>query len=197
MDPDTSAVRKIIPLQYNPDSISRSLTPQRLAVGEQTDALRITRPAEETYTLDVELDATDFLEAQDDLSITEGLQPALSVLETIVYPPSSRLIANNELASSGALEIIPIEGPLVLFIWSKNRVMPIQITAFSITEEAFDANLNPIRAKINLGMKVMTMDDFGFDHKGGSLYLAYQKQKEQLAGKYKPGDLGELGINEI
>lgn len=197
LDPDTSAVQKIIPLQYNPESISRSLTPQRLAVGEQSDALRLTGPAEETYTLDVELDATDFLEVKDDQSIADGLQPALSVLETIVYPPSSRIIANNELAASGVLEIIPIEGPLVLFIWSKNRIMPVQITTFSITEEAFDVNLNPIRANINLAMKVMTMDDFGFDHKGGSLYLAYQQQKEQLAGKFKPGDLGALGINQI
>lgn len=195
--PDTFAVEKIIPLQYNPESISRSLTPQRLAVGEQSDALRLTGPAEEIYTLDVELDATDFLEVKDDQSIAEGLQPALSVLETIVYPPSSRLIANNELAASGVLEIIPIEGPLVLFIWSKNRIMPVQLTTFSITEEAFDVNLNPIRASINLAMKVMTMTDFGFDHKGGSLYLAYQQQKEHLAGKYKPGDLSALGINQI
>ncbi len=197
LDPDTSAVKKIIPLQYNPESISRSLTPKRLAVGEQSDALRLTAPPEETYTLDIELDATDFLEVKDDQAIEDGLQSALSILETIVYPSSSELIANNNLAASGTLEIIPIEGPLMLFIWSKNRVMPVQITTFTIAEEAFDVNLNPIRAKINLVMKVMTIDDLGFDHKGGSLYLAYQKQKEQLASKYKPGDLGALGINDI
>ena len=75
--------------------------------------------------------------------------------------------------------------------------MPVQITTFTIAEEAFDVNLNPIRAKISLALKVMTIDDLGFDHKGGSLYLAYQKQKEQLASKYKPGDLGALGINDI
>ena len=197
LDSDTSAVQKIIPLQYNPESISRSLTPKRMAVGEQSDALRLTAPPEEIYTLDIELDATDFLEVKDDQAIENGLQSALSILETIVYPKSSELIANNELAASGALEIIPIEGPLMLFIWSKNRVMPVQITTFTIAEEAFDVNLNPIRAKIGLALKVMTVDDLGFDHKGGSLYLAYQKQKEQLAVKYKPGDLGALGINDI
>ena len=197
LDPDTSAVQKIIPLQYNPESISRSLTPKRLAAGEQSDALRLTAPPEETYTLDVELDATDFLEAKDDQAIADGLQSALSILETIVYPNSSELIANNNLAASGTLEIIPKEGSLMLFIWSKNRVMPVQITTFTIAEEAFDVNLNPIRAKVSLAMKVMTIDDLGFDHKGGSLYLAYQKQKEQLASKYKPGDLGALGINDI
>ncbi len=197
LDANTSAVQKIIPLQYNPESISRSLTPQRLATGEQTDALRLTGPPEETYTLDVVLDATDFLEVKDDNAISDGLQSALSILETIIYPKSSELIANNNLAASGSLEIIPIEGPLMLFIWSKNRVMPVQITTFSITEEAFDVNLNPIQAKINLAMKVLTVDDLGFDHKGGSLYLAYHQQKEQLAKKFQSGSLGALGVNEI
>ena len=197
LDPDSSVVQKIIPLQYNPESISRSLTPQRLTNGEQSDALRLIAPPEEAYTLEIELDATDFLEEKDDQAIENGLQPALAILETIIYPKSSNLIANNALANAGTLEIIPIEGPLVLFIWSKNRVMPVQFNEFSITEEAFDVNLNPIRAKINLGMKVLTMNDLGFDHKGGSLYLAYQKQKEQLAQKFKSGSFGTLGINNV
>jgi len=197
LDPHTSAVQQIIPLQYNPESISRSLTPKRLVNGEQADAMRLTGPPEETYTVDIELDATDFLETKDKKTIAEGLQSALSILETIIYPKSSDLISNNKLANSGALEIIPTEGALMLFIWSKNRVMPVQITTFSITEEAFDVNLNPIRAKINLTMKVMTVDDLGFDHKGGSLYLAYHQQKEQLATKFASGTLSTLGINEI
>ncbi len=197
LDPDTSAVEKIIPLQYNPESISRSLTPKRLSNGDQTDALRLTGPPEETYTLEVELDATDFLEVKDEQALEDGLQSALSILETIIYPKSSELISNNNLANSGSLEIIPIEGPLMLFIWSKNRVMPVQITTFSVTEEAFDVNLNPIRAKISLAMKVMTVDDMGFDHKGGSLYLAYHQQKEQLADKFNSGALGALGVNQI
>ena len=197
LDPDTAVVRQIIPLQYNPETISRSLTPQRFSTGEQTDALRLKAPPEETYTLKIELDATDFLEVKDDQHIADGLQSALSVLETIIYPKSSRLIRNNQLANFGSLEIIPIEGPVVLFIWSKNRVMPVHITTFSIAEQAFDVNLNPIRAEIDLALKVLTVDDFGFDHKGGSLYLAYQQQKEQLAQKYKPGGLGALGIHTI
>jgi len=197
LDSATSAVEKIIPMQYNPETITRALTPKRLATGEQSDALRLTGPPEETYSLDIELDATDFLEAKDDQAIADGLQSALSILETIIYPKSSQLISNNSLAASGTLEIIPIEGPLVLFIWSKNRVMPVQITTFSVTEEAFDVNLNPIIAKISLAMKVLTVDDLGFDHKGGSLYLAYHKQKEQLALKFKSSSLGALGVNDI
>jgi hypothetical protein len=198
LDPHTSAVQKIIPLQYNPETITRSLQAKRPGEGaDQSEALRLAGPPVESYTLEAELDATDMLEAKDSQTMEEGLQPALAVLETIVYPPSSRLTANNALTMSGMLEIIPAEGPLVLFVWSKNRVMPVELTDFSITEEAFDANLNPIRAKINLGMRVLTVRDLGFEHKGGSLYLAYQKQKEQLAKKFKSGSPGTLGQNQI
>jgi hypothetical protein len=198
LDPATSAVLKIIPLQYNPETVTRSLTAQRLAEGaSKADALRLTGPPEETYKVDVEFDATDMLEVSDKQTLELGIQPALTVLEKIVYPESSRLSSNNSMASSGVLEIIPMESPLVLFIWSKNRVVPVQLTEFSITEEAFDTSLNPIRAKVSLSMRVLTVRDLGFEHKGGSLYMAYQKQKEQLAGKFKPGELGALGHNSI
>ena len=55
------------------------------------------------------------------------------------------------MANAGTLEIIPLEQPLTLFVWSKSRVVPVRLTEFSITEEAFDPNLNPIRAKVSLG----------------------------------------------
>lgn len=198
LDPNTSAVLKIIPMQYNPETVTRSLQAQRLAEGaSQADALRLTGPPEESYKVDVELDATDLLEVNDRQTLELGIQPALTVLEKIVYPESNRLTSNNALASAGILEIVPMESPLVLFIWSKHRVVPVQLTDFSITEEAFDANLNPIRAKISLSMKVLTVRDLGFEHKGGSLYMAYQKQKEQLANKFTPGSLATLGQNSI
>ena len=120
--------------------------------------------------------------------------PPLAVLEMIVYPTSARLQANNALAQNGTLEIVPMQAPLTLFIWSKNRIVPVRLTEFSITEEAFDTALNPIRAKISLGMRVLSVDDLGFDQKGGSLYMAYQQQKEKLATKSSGGTLSTLGL---
>jgi hypothetical protein len=84
-----------------------------------------------------------------------------------------------------------------LFVWSKNRVVPVKLTEFSITEEAFDVNLNPIRAKVSLGMRVLSVNDLPFTHKGSSLFLAYQQQKENLAKKAAGGNLNALGINGI
>ena len=90
-----------------------------------------------------------------------------------------------------------MEAPLSLFVWSKNRVLPVRITELSVTEEAFDPNLNPIRAKVSLGMQVLSIDDLGFDHRGGSLFMSYLQQKEALAAKHQGGTFGALGIGGI
>jgi len=200
IDPDTSAVQRIISLQYNPEKLTRTL--KGSTVGEDSDrsqALRLKGAPVETYKLDVVIDAADQLEFPDkNEEVKEyGIAPLLCALEVIVYPESSQLLANNSLAASGTLEILPTEAPLTLFIWSKNRVLPVRLTDFSITEEAFDPNLNPIRAKVSLGMRVLSVNDLGFDHKGGSLYMAYQQKKEQLATKFKQGTLSTLGVGEI
>jgi hypothetical protein len=202
IDPDTSAVRRIISLQYNPEKLTRTL--KGSTVGEDSDrsqALRLKGAPVETYKLDVVIDAADQLEFPDKKEneeiIQNGITPLLCALETIVYPESSQLLANNSLAASGTLEILPTESPLSLFIWSKNRVVPVRLTDFSVTEEAFDPNLNPSRAKVSLGMRVLSVNDLGFEHKGGSLYMTYQQKKEQLAKKFKQGTLGTLGVGGI
>jgi hypothetical protein len=200
IDPQTSAVRRIIALQYNPDTLTRSL--QIKGVGESADrseALRLKGPPVETLKLDAEIDATDQLEFPDQnrTTIEFGVQPQLAALEIIVYPTSRQLSFNNNLARQGILEIAPMETPLTLFIWSKSRIMPVRLTEFSITEEAFDVNLNPIRAKVSLGMRVLSVDDLGFTHKGGSLFIQYLQQKEQLATLSAAGTFGTFGIGGI
>jgi hypothetical protein len=82
-------------------------------------------------------------------------------------------------------------------VWSKQRVLPVLLTELSVTEEAFDPNLNPIRAKVSLGMRVLSVDDLGFEHKGGSLFMNYLQGKETLSRKYSSAQLNTLGIGEI
>lgn len=198
LNQSTSAIEKIIPLQYNPDSITRTLQSQDAGDNSsRSEALRLTGPPIETIKLEAEIDATDKMETGDASTAEFGIQPRLAVLETLLYPRSEQLNSNNNLAASGTLEIMPMESPLTLFIWNKNRIIPVRITEFSITEEAFDPMLNPIRATINLGMRVLSVDDFGFNHKGGNLYMSYHQAKENIAAKYASGSLQELGINSI
>ena len=200
IDPDSGAVRRIIALQYNPDTLSRTLQIKALSEGgDRSEALRLTGPPVETIKIDVEIDATDQLEFpdQNQTATQLGLHPQLAALETIVYPTSDQLQSNNSLAQAGTLEIIPVQAPLTLFVWSKNRVLPVRLTDVSVTEEAFDPSLNPIRAKVSLGMRVLSVNDLDFDHRGNSLFMAYLQQKERLAAQSQAGALNALGINRI
>ena len=199
VEPESARVERVISLQYNPETLTRTLQPKTLGEGDRSEPLRLTGPAAETLSLEAEIDAADQLETPRDHANTVqyGIQPQLALLEALVHPTSRQLLDNSSLADAGTLEIAPMESLLALFVWSKSRVVPVQVSSFSITEEAFDPALNPIRAKVSLSLKVLTVDDFGFNHKGGSLFMAYLQTKEQLAAKVSPVDLGRLGIGAI
>lgn len=202
LDPDSFNVlpNGIIALQYNPDTLSRSLKIKGADEGgDRSEALRLTGPPVETFKLDAEIDATDQLEQPDQNpnAAQYGIFPQLAALETLVYPTSTTLQNNFSLAQQGTLEIMPMMAPLSLFVWSASRIVPVRLTDFSITEEAFDPQLNPIRAKVSLGMRVLSIDDLNFTDKGGSLYVAYQQQKESFAKLNQPGTFSALGIRGI
>ena len=63
--------------------------------------------------------------------------------------------------------------------------------------EAFDPALNPIQAKVSLTLRVLTVDDLGFDHTGGSVYMGYLQAKERLAKKAADGGFSALGIKGV
>ncbi|HEY6907855.1 MAG TPA: hypothetical protein VI356_00680 [Myxococcales bacterium] len=201
VDPDTLAVRAVIALQYNPDSLTRTLQVRGVAGegGDRLDALRLTGPPAETIKLDAEIDAVDQLEHPESNpnAVRFGIHPLLAALETLVYPSSAQIKADDALARRGTIEIAPMQAPLALFVWSPFRVLPIHLTEFSITEEAFDPQLNPIRAKVTLGFRVLTVLDLPFDHKGTGLFLAYQQQKERFAGLGSGSAVTPLGISRI
>jgi hypothetical protein len=201
IDAETAVVKRVIALQYNPDTLSRTLQVQAFSgdSGDRSEAMRIKGPPVETIKLDAEIDATDQLEFPDKNpdATRVGILPQLAALETIVYPTTAQLSSNNALANSGVLEIVPMQAPLSLFVWSQNRILPVRLTDFSITEEAFDPALNPIRAKVSLGMRVLSVNDLGFDHKGGNLFMTYLQKKEQLAARSAAAAITSLGITGI
>jgi|SRR5688572_13987654 len=198
LDPVSGAVQRVIALQYNPETLSRSLTPQVVTgdAADRSDALRLKAPPIETFKLDAFIDATDQLEFPDQhrAAVEVGILPQLAALEIIVYPPSDQMQLNHTLSMAGTLEIAPTIAPLTLFVWSKSRVVPVRFTDFSVVEEAFDPSLNPIRAKVSLGLRVLSVQDLGFDGKGGSLFMVYQQQKERFAQQAAPATLATLGL---
>jgi hypothetical protein len=200
LDPDkfTVLTNGIIALQYNPDSLSRTFKIKGAEEGgDRSEALRLAGPPVETIKLDAEIDAADQLEVADSNTLQYGILPQLSALETLVYPSSGTLQSNFELAGRGTLEIMPILAPLPLFVWSANRIVPVRLTDLSITEEAFDPTLNPIRAKVSLGMRVLSIDDLNFADKSGGLYMSYQRHKEFMAQLNQFGTFNSLGIRGI
>jgi hypothetical protein len=203
MDPGTSRVLRVIAMQYNPDTLTRTIQAQGAGGegGDRLEALRLKGPPNETLKVDVDIDATDQLEQpstpEGDQATKLGIAPHLAVLETLVYPSSGAVAAADAEAGSGTLEIAPLEMPLTLFVWSRQRIVPVRITEFSVTEEAFDSVLNPIRAKVSLGMRVLTTTDLGLSHKGGAIYFAHHQLKERLAAMAAAGQLSNLGVQAL
>jgi len=200
MEPDSGKVIRIISLQYNPDTLTRTFQVQ--AYGESADrseALRLKSSPVETIKLEAEIDATDQLEfpKQHPKIVQHGIHGQLAALEAMLYPSSEALQNNHNQAGRGVLEIVPMEAPLSLFVWSKHRAVPVRVSEFSVTEEAFDPMLNPIRAKISLGLRVLSVNDLGFDHRGGSLFMSYLKNKEALAGMAGSATLNSLGLEGL
>ncbi len=173
----------IIIFQYNPDTLTRRLTAQTTGSdnADRGEVLRLKGPPQETINLEVEIDAADQLEQSQPTALTMGILPTLASLEMLLYPKSSVAIANEVLAAAGIIEVIQPEAPLTLFVWGTQRVLPVRLTEFSITEEAFDPILNPIRAKVNLGMRVLNYQDLGLTSVGGSIFMAHQIVKEVMA----------------
>lgn len=199
VDADTGKALRIVTLQYNPDTLTRSL--QIKGVGgdssEFSESMRLKGPPVESIKLEAEIDATDKLADADAQAVELGLHAQLALLETLVYPSTTDLRANNIEAATGSIEIVAMQKPMLLFVWSKTRVLPVRITEFSITEESFDTALNPIRAKVSLGMRVLSVDDLGFAHRGGSIFMSYLEQKEQMASRIANASFGALGITGI
>jgi len=197
LDSGSGAIQRIIVLQYNPHRLTRSLEAQNVEGNQnRSTAQRLKGPPIESYRIEAEIDAADQLEFPDQNQSTakHGILPQLAALESLVYPKSSALIRNNSLASLGTLEIAPLESDLSIIVWGKNRVLPMKVTDFSVTEEAFDPKLNPLRATVSLGMRILNVGDLGFGHRGGNLYMTYHQNLEKLAKLYRNGSLEGLGI---
>lgn len=191
-------IPNVIAFQYNPDTLTRTLRARSSgANGASAEALRLSGAPEEDITIDVEIDATDQLEKSDANTISMGIYPQLSALETLLYPSSAVVIANTVLMATGTIEIVPPTGPFILFVWGAKRVLPVKITNFSIAEEAHDVNLNPIRAKVSLGLRVLSYSDLPITNPGYHMFLAHQVVKETMATIAAVNDLGAVAGGNI
>ncbi len=192
----TASAPSIINFQYNPVTVERTLTP--LAVGgeegDRSEAVRFTGAPSQTISIEIDIDATSALDAGDPVAMQYGIHPQLAALELLVYPTSQVVTTSEGDLQSGAMEIAPMTAPRTLFVWGQQRVLPVRLTGYTIREELFDANLNPIRATVTANMRVLTYSDLVIGNADYQQFMAYQKNLETLAAKAARGSLAALGV---
>jgi hypothetical protein len=203
IDPATLTRLDVVVFQYNPDTVSRSIQPRAIGgePGDRLEVLRLTGPPHESIKFDAEFDASEQLEQPNDPAnepyAEQGLLPVLAVIERLVTPTAQELQAVDALYDQGMMEVAPVEAPLTVLVWGAKRVVPVLVTGLSITEDAFDPKLQPIRVKVSFEFKVLTSSDLPLQHIGGSLYVAYRQSVEQLAGLVSSNDVRPLGLEHL
>jgi hypothetical protein len=203
LDPLAWSLIDVVVFQYNPDSLTRTFQPRAMGgePGDRLEALRLTGPPHETIKFEAEIDATDQLEhpdlAQNDPFASDGLLPALATLERLITPSAAELQEVDALFDQGTFEVAPAEAPLTVLVWGVQRVVPVLVSSLSLTEEAFDPNLRPIRVRASIECKVLSSSDLPLQHLGGSLYIAYRQTVEQLGQLVTSADVRPLGLERL
>ncbi|HEY5957699.1 MAG TPA: hypothetical protein VIV60_14145 [Polyangiaceae bacterium] len=150
----------LIVFQYNPDGMVRGFQSPTSGAGQQGGGNTApTLPPLETFQMDVELDAVDQLESSNPLALVSGIHPTLAALELLLYPASAALILNKVLSLAGSAMLTPARAPMVLLVWGPFRVIPVRVASLTINEQAFDQLLNPIRAKVTMGLRALTIPE--------------------------------------
>ncbi|HXM45796.1 MAG TPA: hypothetical protein VN924_31460 [Bryobacteraceae bacterium] len=189
--PVSNPTPNVIPFQYNPATLRRSIQPQQVG-GEENDrseAIRFTGAPVQTISVDVEIDATDQLDQGDPTAEELGVLPQLSALELLVYPTSLQINQNQAELAIGIMEVAPLTAPRTLFVWGAKRVLPVRLNSYEITEEIFDRSLRPIRATVSLSMRVLNYSDLDTSNKEYYEFMAYQQNLTTMAASApEPGD---------
>lgn len=186
----------VVVFQYNPDTVTRRLharSPRNNGdePGARAEAQRLHGPPQETITVTVELDAAD--QSLGGAASGLGVHAPLAALEMLLYPKSLFVFEHLVQIRAGIMGLIAPEAPMTLFVWGPTRVLPVRLTEMTITEEAHDNLLNPVRAKVELQMNVLSYYDLPDTHPGWSMFLVYQVAKEVLATTNTAWSLANAG----
>ena len=154
-DAETQKTGERVYFQYNPEQLSRTLTPTYKQ--DEEGKLFIGAPGEK-IDLTVKLQAVDLMVAKTKKKELEaagrGLYAQLATLELLVYPESSAISKYEQELRSGKKGTVPASAKPLLFQWGPRRLLPVRLTSVSVTETLFNIALSPIVAEVKLGMEV-------------------------------------------
>ncbi|WP_437972153.1 hypothetical protein WMF04_23925 [Sorangium sp. So ce260] len=182
---DSTGAQTEIPFQYNPASIRRSLQ-QRTVGGEaggHSEVVRFTGAPTETFTMQIEIEGlAPSDEAPNQQLSSQGVFPNLYALEVLMYPDLPAIQSASQALASGALEITPAVVPLILLVLGPQRVAPVIIASYEVVEQLFNSNLTPLRATVDLSLRVLSYSDVVTSSPAYSRFVTYQKSKQSMAG---------------
>lgn len=186
-------VASVVVFQINPKTLTRTIKPRTAgSEGSLYETQRLKGAPEETIKMEVFFDAADALEKGDGITEALGLYPQLSALEMLVYPKTAMVITNTVLLAKGMVEVVPPTGPLTLFVWGPQRIVPVQVKECIIEETLFDENLNPIAAKATVTLRVISYNELSILHPAYWIFLLHQVAKEVFATMGSIGNMDNL-----
>ncbi|MCA2711496.1 MAG: hypothetical protein IM473_15200 [Microcystis sp. M015S2] len=200
VNPD-SRTPQVIPFQYNPNRLQRSLEPQ-MAGGDENNrslAIRYTGAPVEIINIDIQLDASDKLCHDDPITVQLGIYPYLAALELLAFPSLNQVQKNQSLLANGTLEVASLTSPDIYLVWGLQRVLPVRINSYTIVEELFDARLNPLRATVSLSMRVLNYSDLSSSNPQYHQFSAYQNilQSMSRSAINTSSQMLEVNINQL
>ena len=159
----------VIPFQYNPEKLSHTLVPWNPFEGDQTRRGSLAPTVQpfdpkETFTLTLEIDATDDLEDDNFVAKSVGVGDRLAALKKLTLP-SAGLIGDfvadaRAVVGKASKQLVRPTVPVLLFVWGAGRILPVRVTSMSIDETLFSPTLRPLQATVSLALEVLTPDAF-------------------------------------
>jgi hypothetical protein len=173
-----------IPFQYNPASVRRTLQ-QRTVGGEpggHSEVMRFTLAPSETFTLQIEIDGLAPADSAPNQRLAaQGIFPNLYALETLMYPDLDAITTGSQALAAGALEVAPTVAPLLLLVLGPMRVVPVAIEGYQVAEQLFGPNLCPLRATVDLTLRVVSYSDVVASNAAYSRFVTYQTSKQTMS----------------
>jgi hypothetical protein len=143
----------------------------------------------ERLNFDIRLDATDKLNDGDGLTQQFGIAPQLSTLELMMMPKGGSLLTAVVSLLGGGAPSFAFSGsaaknpPVMLFIWGRKKVLPVNITSMQIREEEFSTDLNPIRATVSVSLEVI---------EGPNLPFIYTEALREVMSLLNLANIGQI-----
>jgi hypothetical protein len=144
---------------------------------------------QEKISFDIRLDATDALNDGDTLTEQFGIAPQLATLEMMMLPKSQSLLggAVSALLGSSASRFLCLESmqdpPIILWVWGRKKILPVNIVNMEIKEEQYATDLNPTRAVVTVQLEVI---------EGPNAPYLYSKAMQEVMGALNLAHIGDL-----